>query len=435
MRSRQPTQPRRLMAMAGVGAVVFAAGVFVAGASTGAAAETAPEEVCSVVAAARGLNVMVTVDNQALLAAPTGVAAPVVETCVDHGLGESRSFASSPYPGENGLGLSNLVLSSIRNETGTPVPNYPAHASSSYPSKKDETIGQPGLSLRASSTETSSQARGILRPAEDAAAAISSFATAESITDLGTGSSGAIATSDTSPLVINDVLRLGQVHSAATAKVGRDGKVVRTSELRIGRTEVGGQVVEITPEGVHAAGQNAPLPQDEPAAALEAAGVEVRYLAEEKTARGVLSAGVEVTAQQRVDSGVVTVRYTFGRAFAAAAAVEDRSGAGDGVGDSDGSVSGVGSAGAGDSGAAPTGGLAAGSAPTPAEVGNAVPAQAPAAPETAPPPVVAAAGWLASTPGDMGLAGTYLVMVFGALAMFVGGTLLRLLGVKTRWTS
>jgi hypothetical protein len=426
MRSRQPTQPRRLMAVAGVGAMVL-----VAGASTGAAAESAPEEACSVVAAVRGLNVMVTADNNVLLAAPTGVAVPAVEACVDHGLGESRSFASSPYPGENGHSLSNLVLSSIRNETGTPVPNYPAYASSSYPSKKDETIGQPGLSLGASSTETSSQARGVLRPAEDAAAAISSVATAESVTDPRTGSSGAIATSDTSPLVINDVLRLGQVHSAARAKVGRDGEVVRTSELWIGRTEVAGQVVEITPEGVHAAGQNAPLPQDDPAAALKAAGVEVRYLAEEKTARGVLCAGIEVTAQQRVDSGVVTVRYTFGRAFAAAA-VEDRSGAGDGVGGFEGSVSGVGSAGTGDSGASPAGGLGVGSAPTAPEVADAAPAQAPA---TAPPPVVAAAGWLASTPGDMGLAGTYLVMVFGALAMFVGGTLLRLLGVKTRWTS
>jgi hypothetical protein len=378
---------------------------------------------CPVVATAQGLQITVSASDNLLLAAPAGAGIPVAQACVDYGVRDSSAFASSPYPGESVIAAPGL----ISNQTGQEMPAYPAYAASRYPAKERAEAEQPGYSLRSDSSEVSSQARArsAVGAEEDAG---STLATAKSTVDPATTASAATAQADTQPLTVNGVLRLGHVHSVASAKVDPEGKLHRSSDLRIGRTTVGGQEVVITPKGVKAAGQTVPVPETPPADALEEAGVTVRYLTSERTRSGVLSAGIEVTArQQDPESGAVTtVQYTLGRSFAAASpAVKEPGGPGgvpnvpvDPAGPaSNGSVGGTGTA----------------DGPAPADAGD-VPAEAPPA-GGPPPPELAGPNQLLANPVDVGAAGFYLVLMLGALVMVASATLLRLLGVKTRWTS
>lgn len=392
----------------------------------GAAAQEAAEEAgCPVVAAAQGVQVMVSKSDDLFLSAPSGAALPAAQACVDYGVRESSGYAGAPYPGETVTSAPGM----LRGQTDQPVPDYPAYAASRHPSNDRSKVSERGYTLDARSRETSSEASARTVLGQDSAATV---ATAKSTVSPKDKSSLASAASDTQPLAINDVLRLGEVHSSATAAMRPDGKLTRRSRLQVGRTTVGGQEVVITPDGVRAAGQQAGLPESGPLDALEKAGVRVRYLEETKTSRGVLGAGIEVLARQKnPETGeIYTAHYTFGRAFAAAAKVDDSPGAGSpgtAVPPADaGSEAEPKSAGAQtqQDGSAESG---------PAAMDDAAPKAA--GPDEAPAPAVAAPAQLTAGPSDMGITGLYLVLVFGALAMFAGGTLLRLLGVKTRWTS
>lgn len=407
----------RKRAVAGVGAVLLLAAM-----PSGASAAEPPDGGCPVVAAAQGVQVTVSASDNLLLAAPAGAGVPVAQACVDYGVRDSTAFASSPYPGESVIAAPGL----ISNQTGQEMPAYPAYAASRYPAKEHAEAEQPGYSLRADSSETSSAARARSALAPEDTDAGSTLATAQSVVDPATTAATSIAKSDIQPLTINDVLRLGRVHSVASAKVGSDGKVQRASDLRIGHTTVAGQEVVITPEGVHAAGQEVPVLQTPPADVLEQAGITVHYLSAERTRSGVLSAGLEITArQQDPESGAVTtVHYTLGRSFAAAVPAEGEPGAG--PIDPEGGVSPP-----ADGGSAGDGGVA--DAPVPESTPEQ--AEVPAGADGTPPPDVAGPDQLVANPVDVGVTGLYLVLMLGALVMFASGTLLRLLGVKTRWTS
>lgn len=399
------------------------------GAPSATAAES-PEGGCPVVAASQGVQVTVSASDNLFLEAPLGAGVPVAQACVDYGVKDSSAFASNPYPGETVIVAPGLA----RTITNLPIPDYPTYAASRHPSAPESGVEQQGYSLRSRSDVTSSSAHSRSGLGEDAGSAGWTVASAESSTDPAAGSASAAAKSDTQPLTINDVLRLGQVHSVATAQAGRDGKLERDSELTVGRTTVAGQTVEITPDGVRAAGQGSALPDTAgPEEALAEAGIRVRYLKAEQTEGGVLSAGIEVhSRQQDQETGAVyTVHYVFGRAFAAAAPPEEGPGPEP--------VVPMPPVGAGDAGRPASGGTGVDAAP--ADAGSAAPeapeiAEAPAAAGDAPARSAAPAKvGLAGPPVDLGAAGLYLVIVFGAIAMFASATLLRLLGVRTRWTN
>lgn len=411
--------------------VVMGFAVVVAPSLTGLAVADEPSDVdvggCPVLAVAQGVQVVVSKSDDFFLQAPAGMATPVAQACVDYAVSESFGFASHPYPGSAVVGLPPL----LRGLTQVPVPDYPAFASSSHPSPKESKQENEAYALSSRSTERSSEARAASGVSGDDAAAGSMTAAAVSEVDPRAGSSAATATSDTQPVTINGVLELGRVRSVASVTADREGRLKWDSQLTIGRTTVADQVVEITPDGVRAAGETVQLPDADPVEELEAAGVQVRYLTAAQSSRGVLSSGIEVTARQRDEqSGAVyTARYTFGRAFATAARVTEGN---------DGAAApglGVGSGEAGleqaDEVSARADDVGSGSA----EVGDAP--QAAEAPEPAEAPRVAQEERprLASRPLDMGFAGLYLAIALGAVAMFGSGTLLRLLGVKTRWTS
>jgi hypothetical protein len=410
--------PLRARALCGAGTVALL--VFLPAAADAAEPGDSGGSDCPVAATAQGVQVTVSASNDTLLQAPTGAGVPVARACVNYAVGESSGWAGSPYPGETVISAPALIGS----QTGGKFPGYPAYAASTYPSDESATSGQDPHVMRSHSTRTSTKAQASTVLGQDAAAA-STTAMAHTSVDPDALTGKATATSDTKPWAVNGVLELGRVLSSATATVDRDGKVVRDSELTIGRTEIAGQVVEITPDGLKVVGQTAPLPDaTDPVKALAAAGIKIHYLDEKRTEHGIVSAGLEVQArQQDTQSGAVyTVTYVFGRASADAGRIEappgstsvppaqvpqaptDAGGGGDAA-DSQ--------APADDIPAAPK---------TPSEDGSSTPT------DTRP-------VQLATNPTDMGVTGLYIVLAFGAVATFAAGTLLRLLGVKTRWTS
>lgn len=415
---------RRTVAVLWIGAVV--AGL---PAATAVAADALSDDnPCPVHAVARGMQVTISQSDNLVIQDPTGPGVPVAHACVDYSVRDSQAFASSPYPGDALVGLPG-ILSGQLPPPAPPLPSYPAYAGSRYPSQQQSAINQPGMALVARSSETASQAQAS-HTIDQAPAA--SVATAETSVDPAARTSAATAKADLQPLTINGVLGLGEVVSVASAKLTTAGAVDRSSQLQIGRTTVAGQEVVITPNGVQAAGQTVGTPdtgavQDQ----LAQAGVTVHYLAAQNTARGVWSAGVEITATSKdPNSGAVTtVRYLVGRAFATVAPVDATSASGDDAGFgfatpvSDSGSSAVSSGGA--PGVAPAVPLAAA-----APAAGVQPPAAAGAPQPATGQVA-----LAGQPVGMGLGSAYLVIVFGAMALLVGGTLVRLLGVRTRWTS
>ncbi|RVU23033.1 hypothetical protein EOT10_18360 [Streptomyces antnestii] len=423
-------RPRALCGAGTVALLVFLPAS--AGAAGAAGQDDAAGGDCPVTATAQGVQVTVSASNDTLLSAPAGVGVPAAESCVDYAVGESSGWAGSPYPGETVISAPAL----LGGQTGQKFPGYPLYAASKYPSDGSAQAGQDPHVMRAHSTKTSTRAEASTVLGQDGTGA-STRVVADTSVDPGTLTGTAKATADTRPWSVNGVLELGRVLSSASATADRHGKLVRHSELTVGRTRIAGQTVEITPDGLKALGRTTKLPGvpgvpgGDPAAALNkalsAAGVRIRYLDEKRTAHGVESAGIEVQArQQDTQSGAVyTLTYVFGRASAAAGRVEPppHSGGLPPVGAPQ-APSGAGGGGHEAPGAqAPAGG----GAPAPkTPSGDA----GPAAPPKDTPPVQ-----LAANPTDMGVTGLYIVLAFGAVATFAGGTLLRLLGVKTRWTS
>lgn len=402
----------------------------------GAAASPDPGGGCPVVGTAIGVQVTVSASDNLLLSAPTGAGVPVAQACVDYAVRDSRAFASSPYPGETVLAGPGLLGQRL----GQDVPGYPAYAASRHPARGSGEANGPGYDLRASSDETSSTARAHSggAPADGGGADGSggsgdTLSVAKATVDPDARSAAATASSDTRPLTINDVLTLGHIHSTATAKLSGDGTIRRDSDLRIGKTTIAGTEVVVTPKGVEAADQTVGLPEQRPADALRQAGIDVEYLAAEKTGDGVLSAGIQIIAEH-TDPGsgaTYTVTYTVGRAFAGVAPVRDDSFSG---GEPDAlpppTVDAEPPAQGGAQAAEPPAG------PSPVDAAAPEPTQAPepaAAPDVEPPATQAVRQ--AGNPIPMGVGALYLAIVLGALAMVVSATMLRLLGVKTRWTS
>lgn len=404
-----------------LGSAVAVVGLALVGAPASASPSIPEAGACPVVAGAQGLQLMASASDNLFLAAPTGAGVPVAQTCVDVRIGDSTGYASSPYPGETVLSL-----------VGSKAP-FPGYASSRHPTDPRSKVDGPGFAMTSTSKEHSSKATAKMGLSEQPAHAASTVASAQSFVDPATGEATATATSDTEPLTINDVLELGRIRSSATATVTAGGKLQRDSMLQVGRTAVAGQEVQITPDGVEAVGEKVAGPGADPNDVLGAAGIELRLVKEQQAPQGVVSAGIEIIARQtNPDSGEeYVVHYTVGRAFASAVAVEPGSGVGvPPVSPPSPVPTDAPSANEGTAVSTETGSISSGSAaPRPAPAAAPVPEIGSSPPRQ---PVIAAPVQRATNPVDIGAAALYLTLAFSALALFAGGTLLRLLGVKTR---
>lgn len=393
-----------------------------------------------VTARADGVRVKVEVLNFAVVenVADVGVSTAQSRTSSSGGTG---GFAGNPHPGDLVLAVPDTAEGAIGENTGqeVDVPDYPLYVSSSHPIKPEGEVEQPGYSLSSRSDESSSTARAAMGVETEQAVVGRVLASAESTADLTTGAATSAAESDVHGITINEVLQIGRIRSSATVISKPDGAVTRSSDLNILDTRVAGQRVVITSKGVEAAGQTEDLPSSAPVTdTLREAGITIRYLTEEKVGKqGILSAGIEVVVERRDPTegshATVVATYQFGRTFATA----------DGGAEElqvESPVARTPSAEAG----SPTPTAAVEASPpqeVPEEVAAPIPEEAGSPPAEAPPPALGEQGTEQSAarlmvrPGDLGALGIYATLVFVALAVFVGGTLVRLLGVRTRWTS
>jgi hypothetical protein len=389
-------------------------------------------------ASAEGVRIGVAAPNFVVVDQLVDVGVPVAQSTVD-GLGNSKAFASNPYPGE-------LAISgpgTIAGLTGLPNPgNYPLYAATSYPTTTEAHFSQPNYDLSAKSAEQSSDAVASAggSAADSSVGAVKATATSRRAADSGAVSAEAISTADAVNLA-GGALRIGAIR--ATAKVTRrPGAVpVRSSSLSADGVSVAGQSVGFNDKGFVVAGTSTPIPDDSPvASALAGANISVRYLKGIADPDGVVSPGLVITQRQQVPQGpTLIVTYVFGRAVAhasltsaasaVAGAVPIAGGSGpEGVVESPGSAA---PAPIADVGGAGSGG---GSNGTRIPVAAATPLSGAQGQPTA----IASTGRTSSarlSKGGASTASIYVILIIGAVIALGGGQLLRMMGVRMAWTS
>jgi hypothetical protein len=289
---------------------------------------------------------------------------------------------------------------------------------------------------------------------------------ADASRDAASGAVTAAATGTAGLIDIGGVLRIGQVDALAKVTRSPGTEPTREANFTVNGVVIAGQAVGFSDKGFTVAGTNTPLPKDNPVLqALAQAKITVQYLARVDNPDGVVSPGLVIRQEQATPGGPTMVfRYVFGRMAASATTSGSPTSIGDALPSLDTGPSATqvvgppASTGATPAGTAPSTGpdVSAVSGTETRPVGrdgngggSAASYDSGAAPTTEPPPAEAAP--VAETPPSSTvqeaapISGTplalvdtssiYLILVAGATVVLVGGTVLRLVGVKLKWTS
>jgi hypothetical protein len=257
--------------------------------------------------------------------------ATVVDQIIDGGgptaqaevnsLGGSSALAAQPYPGELAIIGPGLGASLI----GAPQPPaYPFVAASRHPSAPEQTVEpNPGYSLVARSTESSSEASARSGAADETSKVLLTQATAAvkaEAEQVVAEASNRVETLTVGPLSIASAVSSARV-------VGKpSGDPERQSALAVNGVTIAGQAVGFTDAGFVTPGGATPLPPSDPLLkALSSAGVAVSYLAPETTPTGVVAPGLRIVTKQEIPGAgrTATVSLTLGRASAHAQASTD----------------------------------------------------------------------------------------------------------------
>ena len=388
---------------------------------------------------------------------------PVSQSVID-GLGNSRAFASLPYPGDLAITGPGLVAGL----TGLPSPPpYPFYVSSSHPTTPEGKVAQPGYELTASSTESLSKASTMTGGGQGDGPSGSSIGktitNAETSRDATSGAVTAVATGTADVINIGGVLRIGQVDAKAKVVRSPGTDPTREASFVINGVSIAGQTVGFSEKGFTLAGTNTPLPAGNPLTeALKQAKISVQYLSQIDNPDGVVSPGLVIRQEQATPGGPTMVfRYVLGQMAASATVSGSPTSIGDSlppldtglsetqvVGDTpapdtsapdtsapaalDTSVPAVDDAGGYDSSS--TGSYDSGSTAASTTDPNA----AVTTPDTAAPTTnfVQEAAPISGTPMTLvDTSSVYLILVAAATVALLGGTVLRLMGVKLKWTS
>ena len=459
---RPRTRDRRALRLAGASGLV---GVVVLGlgASVAESAE-APGQASSYegVASAEGFRFSFGAPGFAAVDTFADGGGPVSQSVID-GLGNSRAFASLPYPGDLAISGPGLVAGL----TGLPSPPaYPFYVSSSHPTTPEAKVAQPGYELAATSGEQSSKGSTVTGGGSaDGKSAIGKTVTvADASRDAASGTVAAVATGTADLIDIGGVLRVAQVDALAKVTRSPGAEPAREATFVVNGVTIAGQAVGFSEKGFTLAGTNTPLPKDNPLLqALAQAKITVQYLARVDNPDGVVSPGLVVRQEQATPGGPTLVfRYVFGQMAASATASGSPASIGDALptldtGPSESEVGGLPAstatpalpdpsrgtnfpaAGTADTGAAGSSGTGSGTASDESSAATTTeppPAEAAPVAETPPGNTVQEAAPISGTP--MALVDTssiYLILVAGATVALLGGTVLRLMGVKLKWTS
>jgi hypothetical protein len=436
-----------------------------AGASNVAGGAEAPAQIASyeAVASAEGFRFSWGAPGFVVVETFIDGGGPVSQSVID-GLGNSRAFASLPYPGDLAISGPGLLASL----TGLPSPPpYPFYVASSHPTTPEAKVGQPGYELAATSTESTSKGSTMTGGGSGSEANASSIGKtvtdAETSRDATSGVVTAVASGSADVINIGGVLRIGQVVALAKVTRGPGSEPTREASFAIYGITIAGQSVGLSEKGFTLGGTNTPIPQGNPLLeVLKQAKITVTYLSRIDNQDGVVSPGLVVRHEQAAPSGPTMVfRYVFGQMAASATVSGSPTSIGDSLpaldtgpsdtqmisppadtapvsstatepvavptaaddssGGYDGSGYGTDGAGAVDTDSSTTAEPTEAAAPAPA------PASGTGVQEAA--PISGTAMTLVDT------ASVYLILVAGAAVALVGGTVLRLVGVRLKWTS
>lgn len=457
IRLRKPRlSGRRALCLAAVSGLMGSAVLVVA--PTGAGGEEAPPAPTSFEAHASAEGVRFSYGAPGFVAVDTFIdgGGPISQSVID-GLGNSQSFAALPYPGD--LAISGPGL--LAGLTGLPSPPpYPFYVASSHPTVPEAKLAQPGYSLEARSGEAESKAStmtgGGQGSGESASAIGSTVTSALTKRDATTGKVTAEATGTADIINIGGVLRIGQVNAFARVTRGPGSDPTREASFAINGMTIAGQTVGFSEKGFTFGGTNTPIPAGNPLTeALKQAKISVEYLTKIDNPDGVVSPGLVIRQEQATPGGpTMVVRYVFGQ-MAASATV---SGSPTSIGDSlavvgetpaettfvsapDGSfptttdvVSAPSTEFVEDTTSYDSSGSFDSGLTTPTESVPEVAAPVTSVPS--PTGVVQEAAPISGTPMTLvDTASIYLILAVGAAVALAGGTVLRLLGVKLKWTS
>jgi hypothetical protein len=292
---------------------VVLGGVMLGGAGMpGAEAQTEGEAVSyEALAAAEGVRFSVSAPGFAAVETFIDGGGPVSQAIID-GLGNSRAFASLPYPGD--LAISGPGL--LAGLTGLPSPPpYPFYVDSSYPTEEESKLTQPGYELIAKSAEQTSEASTSTGGTSGESAIGSTRTRALTTRDPATGAVTAEATGTADVVNIGGVLRIGQASAVAKVTRAPGAEPVRESGFAVNGLMIAGQTVGISEKGLTFGGSTTPLPAGNPLGeVLTQAKITVTYVVATNTADGVVSPGLVITQEQQIPGGpTMVMRYIFGR--------------------------------------------------------------------------------------------------------------------------
>ena len=247
-------------------------------------------------AAASGIRYTLVVPKGSVTDTAADVGAPTTEALLDF-LGESRAFASYPYPGDTPANLPGL----LRGLAKIPAPAYPFYAASFHPSTPEAQAGLGPYLLRAESGPSESKAIAAVGYHDDLAG---SAARMES-TALALAEAQGVTAAATSLITGFSAgpLKLGEVVSSAEVVMAPGGALTREADTHVVGAKVGETPVVVTEEGVQVADSKNPGPDTAAVnEALAEAGLTVTTTDSQQTPVGVIAPAIRVsyrTADQR----------------------------------------------------------------------------------------------------------------------------------------
>jgi hypothetical protein len=225
-------------------------------------------------------------------------------------LGESRSFASIPYPGDLVIVGPGTVAGATNGQIN--LPNYPLYAWTDCPNQKDHVVGDGPMEMRAKCTDLSSSAIATAGVRTDGIGSLGLSRTSSAILSEGEAVT-AEATAEISSFTIGP-LEIAQVVSVAEAVFDSSGKLERTADTRIVGVSVAGTPIQLSPAGVNAAGSASPPPDLKPLnETLKPAGFHVELVPVQQTDTGVVAPAVRITQQLQEGTQII---YQLGSAAA-----------------------------------------------------------------------------------------------------------------------
>jgi hypothetical protein len=261
----------------------------------------------SALAAADGVRVTLFQPGVTLTKTLVDLGGPAAQATVNS-LGESRAFASFPYPGDTAVAAPGL----LRGAGNIPAPAYPLYVASDNPAVPKQEAGDGPYALRAESTDSTSKALSNVGVRIEGLGDLGFSRSDSSAVSSGEGVT-AHARTETSAFSVGP-LRIGHVLSVADTVLGQDGLLSRKADTTVVGAMVGNAPVEITPGGIAVAGTAGPAPDTSAVnTALQGAGITVEVLPKAETASGVTAPALRITSQDKSGSAVT---YVLGRASA-----------------------------------------------------------------------------------------------------------------------